>query len=99
MILTFKYGEGLPSAWFMVFGFAVSLACGCQFPAALHLRGGDNPAAVRTFSADLIGAAFGTLATSVVLIPYFGIIWAAAGMIGLKVLSLSTIGMCHEKDR
>ena len=99
MILAFKYGEGLPSAGFLVFGFAVSLACGCQFPAALHLRGGDNPAAVRSFSADLIGAAFGTLATSVVLIPYFGIIWAAAGMIGLKVLSLSIIGVCHERDQ
>ena len=89
----------MPSAGFLVFGFVVSLACGCQFPAALHLRGGDDPAAARSFSADLIGAAFGTLAISVVLIPYLGIVWAAAGMIGLKVLSLSIIGVRHERDQ
>jgi hypothetical protein len=52
----------------------------------------------QTFSADLIGAAFGTLMTSVVLIPYFGIIWAAAGLIGLKILSLIIIFGRYEKN-
>jgi len=51
----------------------------------------------QTFSADLIGAAFGTLMTSVVLIPYFGIIWAATGLIGLKLISLTVIFVRHEK--
>jgi hypothetical protein len=55
---------------------------------ALYLKGSDNAAAARTFSADLIGAACGTLVTSVVLIPYVGILWAAAALIGLKVTSL-----------
>ena len=94
-----KCGDRLPVVSFLVFGFLVSLACGFQFPVALHLRGGDNPAATRAFSADLIGAAFGTLVTSIVLIPYLGIVWAAAGLIGLKLVSLAVIGLTHEKNQ
>ena len=82
----------LPVAFYLVFGFCVSLACGFQFPVALYLRGSDNTAAAHAFSADLIGAACGTLLTSVVLIPYTGILWTAAGLIGLKVVSLILIG-------
>jgi spermidine synthase len=89
---------GLPVSFFLFYGFAVSLICGFQFPVALYLRGGDAPAVTQTFSADLIGAAFGTLMTSVVLIPYFGIIWAAAGLIGLKILSLIIIFGRYEKN-
>jgi len=87
-----KGGDRLPVLFFLMFGFVVSLACGFQFPVALHLRGSDNAAATRTFSADLIGAAWGTLFMSVVLIPYFGIIWATAGLIAVKVISLGMIG-------
>ena len=84
--------DRLPVAFYLIFGLAVSLACGFQFPVALHLRGDDRLAATRTFSADLIGAACGTLLTSVVLIPYCGILWAAGGLIGLKLISLTLIG-------
>jgi spermidine synthase len=91
--------DQLPVAYYLVFGFAVSVVCGFQFPVALYLRGGDDTAVARTFSADLLGAAFGTLATSVFLIPYFGIIWAAAGLIVLKLASLIVIGTSHEKNR
>lgn len=90
--------QWLPVSFFLAFGFAVSLACGFQFPVALYLRGGGNPAIIRTFSADLIGAACGTLATSVLLIPYFGIIWAAAALIGLKMMSLLVTAAVHEKN-
>jgi len=90
-------GERLPVMFFLTFGFAVSLVCGFQFPVALRLQGDDNPAATRFFSADLIGAASGTLFTSVVLIPYFGILWAAAALIGLKIISIAVIGVTHEK--
>jgi spermidine synthase len=86
-------GDRLPVLFFLAFGFSVSLACGFQFPVALHLSGSDDGAATRTFSADLIGAACGTLFTSVVLIPYFGIIWATIGLIVLKLISLLVIGM------
>jgi spermidine synthase len=92
-----KGGDRLPVIFFLVFGFSVSLACGFQFPVALHLRGTDEGAATRTFSADLIGAACGTLFTSVVLVPYFGIIYATAGLIALKVISLSLIGSSRHR--
>jgi spermidine synthase len=99
LIVVLKQGSyRLPVSFFLCYGFAVSLICGFQFPVALYLRGGDAPAVTQTFSADLIGAAFGTLMTSVVLIPYFGIIWAAAGLIGLKLLSLTVILVKHEKS-
>ena len=58
----------------------------------MNLRGSDNMAATRSFSADLMGAAWGTLLTSVILIPYAGILWTAGGLIGLKLVSLILIG-------
>jgi spermidine synthase len=89
---------GLPVSFFLFYGFSVSLICGFQFPVALYLRGEDAPAVTQTFSADLMGAAFGTLMTSVVLIPYFGIIWAAVGLIGIKLLSLMVYFVKYEKN-
>ena len=82
----------LPAAAYLLIGFAVSLACGFQFPVALYLKGQDKFSTTRIFSADLIGAAAGTLVTSVVLIPFLGIIWAAIALIGLKMISLLLIG-------
>ena len=90
--------ELLPALFFLVFGFMISLICGFQFPVALRVRGDDNPAATRFFSADLIGAASGTLFTSVFLIPYFGILWTTAGLIGLKLVSLILVGTVHGKN-
>lgn len=87
-----SFADRLAVSFYLLFGFAVSLACGFQFPVALYIQGADNAAATRTFSADLIGAACGTLFTSVVLIPYVGILWAAATLIGLKLTSLILMG-------
>ena len=87
-----------PAAFFLAFGFVVSLACGCQFPVALYLRGGDDLAVTRSFFADLMGAAWGTLLTSVILIPYAGILWAAGAFIGLKSISLMLIGTGKGAD-
>ena len=53
-IVVFKTESRMTPAAFLTFGFAVALTCGAQFPAALHLGGGDNPAATRAFSADLM---------------------------------------------
>lgn len=94
-----KGGDRLPVASFLIFGFLVSMACGFQFPVALNLKGDDNHAITRTFSADLVGAAYGTLITSIVLIPYLGIVWAAAGLICLKLISLGVIGFTYEKNQ
>ena len=99
LIVALKQGSyHLPVSFFLFYGFVISLICGFQFPVALYLRGGEAPAVTQTFSADLIGAAFGTLITNVVFIPYFGIIWAAAGLIGLKLLSLMVIFVKYEKS-
>ncbi len=99
LILLVKYmGRPLPVLFFMTFGFLISLLCGFQFPVALYLRGGDTPAVTRTFSADLIGAACGALVTNVWLIPYFGIIWATAGLIGLKICSLTVLAASRKKE-
>ncbi len=87
------FGERIPSVLYLVFGFCVSVACGFQFPVALYLRGDDRAAAARTFSADLMGAACGTLLTSIVLIPYAGIVWAAAVLAGIKMVSLAVVGI------
>jgi len=94
-----NFAVRLPVAFYLVFGFVVSLACGFQFPVALHLRGGGNLAATRAFSADLIGAACGTLLVSVVLIPYLGIVWAAGGLIALKLMSLILIGTSKRTSK
>jgi spermidine synthase len=86
------FADRLPVSFFLIFGFLVSMACGFQFPVALSLKGSDNTAATRSFSADLMGAACGTLLTSVVLIPYIGILPAAGVLIGLKLISLVLMG-------
>jgi spermidine synthase len=86
-----RFADKLPVAFYLVFGFIVSVVCGFQFPVAFFLGGSDNTAATRALSADLIGAACGTLLTSVILIPYGGILWAAGGLIGIKAISLALI--------
>ena len=92
-IIAVQLGGGrLPSAAFLGFGFIMALCCGCQFPAALCLRGDDNPAASRVFSADLLGAALGALCVSVALLPYLGLVWTAVVLMGLKSVSLIAIG-------
>lgn len=89
LILIFlKGGDKIPLSVFLLYGFIVSMTCGYQFPTALKLMGDSNPSVTRLFSADLIGAAAGTLLISVAIIPYFGIIWAAIALIGLKFISL-----------
>jgi len=90
LIMAFKQtGYTIPLSAFLLYGFLVSMTCGYQFPAALRLTGDSNPAVTKLFSADLIGAAAGTLIISVAVIPYLGIIWAAICLIGLKIISLT----------
>ncbi len=95
LVAVFSAGARLPVAFFLVFGFLISLACGFQFPVALHSAGGGNTAVTRTFSADLIGAASGTLVTSLLLIPFMGIIGASAGLICLKMISFTLLRRSH----
>lgn len=92
MIAVSAVGHRLPLWFFLAFGFAVSLLCGFQFPLALGLQKDRGAAATRFFSADLMGAAAGTLFTSLVLIPYFGLLPAAAVLIVPKIASMIIIG-------
>lgn len=84
-----------PETAFLIFGFTVSALCGFQFPVALHLRGGGKAAAVRVFSADLMGAAAGTIITSTVLVPWVGILGAAAALLALKSISMIILWRSH----
>ncbi|MDX1269457.1 MAG: hypothetical protein R3311_18950, partial [Oceanisphaera sp.] len=86
-------GDALPASAFLGFGFTVALVCGFQFPVALAVEGGRSAAVTRIFSADLMGASAGTLVTSVGLVPHAGFFGAAAGLIGLKLISLVVMGM------
>ncbi len=89
-------GDRLGQAFYLFLGFSVAFACGLQFPAALRLQGEGGRAVTAVFSADLIGAALGTLVTSTMLIPYLGITGAIGVLTGLKVLSLFIAGTLHE---
>ncbi len=89
LIMAFKQvGYSISLYAFLLYGFIVSMTCGYQFPTALKLTGDSNRAVTKLFSADLIGAAAGTLLISVAVIPYFGIIRASVGLIILKFISL-----------
>ena len=93
MILAiYTVGHHLPVSFFLVFGFAVAMTCGCQFPVVLHWMGGDAVAASKSFSADLMGAACGSLLTSVLLMPYFGLVGTALGLGAVKLISLAWVG-------
>ncbi len=99
VVLILQAGDRMPLIFLILFGFAVSMACGSQFPLALNLRGDKSSAAASFFSADLMGAACGTLITSVVMIPYLGIVWTAAGLICLKLASLTIVIMSNGKTK
>ena len=72
----------------LLFGFCVSVLCGCQFPLALKSGGDDDRRVSFAFSADLSGAACGALLTSVLLIPYLGLAGTLMTLIGLKFSSI-----------
>ena len=89
ILLLAGWGQSLPPEFFLGFGFALSACCGVQFPAALALRGGTNSAATEAFSADLLGAACGSLVVSVACLPLLGLLWTVALLLGLKLISLA----------
>ncbi len=92
----FMGGERLPVSFFMIFGFLVSMASGFQFPIALQLQGGGKSAIAQSFSADLMGAACGTLITSLLLMPYGGILWTAVALMGVK---MSSVILCKKETQ
>ncbi len=73
-----------PPASFILYGFLFSVLCGYQFPVAARIIGEENSPAAGCLAADLAGAALGTLVTGALLIPLFGIGWAAVFLILTK---------------
>ena len=90
--------DKLSMFFFLSFSFAISLICGCQFPLALCLGGDDNRAASRMFSADLVGAAFGSLVTSLYLIAFLGIRRTIIGLIFIKIIGGVVLLFTDEKN-
>ena len=80
--------ENISEYFFLVLVFFISLACGFQFPVALHLSGNNKSSISNIFAADLIGASMGALLVSVIFIPYFGISGTVIALLCLKILSL-----------
>ncbi|MEW6079006.1 MAG: hypothetical protein AB1724_14425 [Thermodesulfobacteriota bacterium] len=89
-------GHGLSLPFFLAYGFVFSCLCGFQFPAILKLFGDRDRQTTGAFSADLIGAAFGALITSTLLIPYTGLGGTALAIMGLKTASMAMIGTSHD---
>ena len=71
-------------AGFLLSFFIILLGVFFEKVSLAPFKGSNNRAVVGLFSADLIGAAFGALITSAVLIPYLGIVQAASGLIICK---------------
>ena len=61
--------------------------CGYQFPAASKIIGEEGGSAPGAFTADLAGAAIGTLATGTLLIPLWGLQSAIIFLILIKMSS------------
>jgi len=76
---------------FLIYGFTFSLFCGIQFPVAAEKIGEYKSPASLLFSADLIGAAFGTLLVGVLLIPFLGIHAAVIALILIKATSTALL--------
>ena len=96
-LFIFNAGDRLPALFFYVAGFCIASLCGFQLPLALARLGDDNRAAARLFAVDLVGAAFGALATSTILIPYLGL-GVTIGILGaVKVMSFLIVGGCHVR--
>ena len=91
-----KCSQGMPAAVLYGFGFLVSFCCGFQFPLALMISGDSKIAATEYFSVDLVGAAFGVLLVSLVLIPLFGLWWATLCLAGIKLVSFLMAGTIRE---
>ncbi|MBW2130604.1 MAG: hypothetical protein JRH13_14725 [Deltaproteobacteria bacterium] len=76
-----------PEILFPAFAFLFALCCGYQFPVASGLIGEERSPAAGCLAADLAGAAFGTLLTGAVLIPFWGFQEAIIALILVKTSS------------
>ncbi len=89
LAIVLAWAPGLLCQWcFYAFGFVISVLCGLQFPLVAGNASGQDSRAARAFSVDFVGAAFGCILVSALLIPFLGIVSACLVLIGLKVTSI-----------
>ena len=73
------------SSWiFLVYGIVFSVICGFQFPVVAHIIGEDHSPAAGCLAADLAGAAVGTFLVGTILVPMWGMAFAAVVLILCK---------------
>jgi spermidine synthase len=99
VVMLHALGDHLPALFYYGAGFLIATACGFQIPLALTFLGDDNPAVAHIFSVDLVGAAFGALATSTIFIPYLGLGGSIAVLIAIKLFSLLFMGERYAAHR
>ena len=73
--------------YFLAYCFVFAFFCGYQFPAATKIIGEERDSAPGALTADLAGAAIGTLATGTLLIPLWGLQSAIIFLILIKMSS------------
>ena len=83
--------------YFLAYGFLFSFVCGFQFPVVAGMIGEKKSPLAGCLAADLTGAAIGTLATGVILIPLLGIGPAAVFLILVKVSSSTIVWLTGRK--
>jgi hypothetical protein len=88
-------GDAIPQSFYYVSGFLISTAAGFQFPLVLDRLGDTYAFATRIFAVDLVGAAWGALVISTVLIPHWGLMVAAGVLAGLKLTSFLLMGQSY----
>lgn len=78
----------------MVMVFTTGLLMGMQFSLSANLRKSDIiQSSGESFSADLLGSAFGILLASVYLVPQFGLIVTGLILAGLNVLAVGVMAI------
>ncbi len=77
----------LQPLYYMIYCFVFSFVCGFQFPVVAGLIGEQESPASGCLTADLVGAAVGTLLTGTILIPLWGIQAAVVFLILVKISS------------
>ena len=96
--ISFVKGE-LHQLYFFAYCFIFSFFCGFQFPVAATMIGERNSPAAGCLAADLTGAAVGTLATGILLIPLWGIQSAILFLILVKMSSNMILLFAKSKRR
>jgi len=92
------FGAQPPPGCFLGFCFIFSFFAGFQFPAAAEMIGEDSSPAAGCLAADLCGAAVGTLAAGTLLIPLWGIRFAAIVLILVKISSMMLILFTEKRQ-